>query len=78
VRYNQTLDTGASKLTLKKSDDIALKAEFTYSQPAPDELMLEGTLDGKRVRVHCRRIDESRFPLAGRGFHWINERPFIR
>jgi hypothetical protein len=78
VGYDQTLDTDASRLTLKKFDDMAWKAEFTYAQPAPDELTLEGTLDGKRVPVRCRRTDESRFPLVGRGFRWINERPFIR
>jgi hypothetical protein len=41
-------------------------------------LNLEGSLDGKPIRLRCRRADESRFLLINRGFHWINERPFLR
>ena len=33
---------------------------------------------GQPLRVRCRRPDESRFLLVNRGFHWVNERPFIR
>jgi hypothetical protein len=65
-------------LTLKKFDDPAWKVVFTYGQPEPDVLTLAGTLDGKAIRARFRRADESRFLLVTRGFHWINERPFIR
>ncbi len=78
VLYEQTLDIEARTLILRQFGDSTWEAAFSYHQPEPDVLTLEGTLDGKRVRIRCRRIDESRFPLVGRGFHWISERPFLR
>jgi hypothetical protein len=76
--YDQTLDPDSRTLTLEKSGDPAWKATLTYGQPEADVLTLEGTLAGKRIRVRCRRADESRFLLITRGFHWINEGPFLR
>jgi hypothetical protein len=78
VHYEQTIDTEARTLNLKQSDDAASMADLIYDQPQPDVLTLNGTVDGKKVRIRCRRMDESRFPLISRRFHWINERPFLR
>jgi hypothetical protein len=78
LRYEQTLDTDTRTLTLMKYKDPAWKADFTYERPESDVLTLEGTLDGKSIRVKCRRAEESQFPLISRGFHWISERPYFR
>jgi uncharacterized membrane protein YphA (DoxX/SURF4 family) len=75
-RYFLALDAGKRKLALTKRDDPAWKASLSYQQPAPGRLTLEGTLDGKQVRASLHRIDEPRFPLHTRGFHWVSEYPF--
>lgn len=76
--YDQALDPDSRTLTLTKPGDPAWKAILTVGQPEEEVLTLEGTLDGKRIRVKMRRADESRFLLINRGFRWINERPFLR
>jgi hypothetical protein len=75
-RYFLALDAGKRTLALTRRDDPAWKASLSYQQPAPGRLTLEGALDGEKVRASLHRIDEPRFPLHTRGFHWVNEYPF--
>jgi hypothetical protein len=74
--YELRLDPGAHRYTL--CCDPEWKAAISFKQVEPDVLALEGTVDGKQIRGRFRRIDDSRFPLLSRGFHWINEWPLNR
>jgi len=74
--YELRLDPGPHRYTL--CCDPEWKASISFQQVEPDVLALEGTVDGKPIRGRFRRLDNSRFPLLSRGFHWINERPFNR
>ena len=51
---------------------------FTFQQPDPEHLILEGSLDGRKLRVEARLFDRNNFLLVSRGFNWIQERPFNR
>ena len=53
-------------------------ASISYKLAEPDMLVLAATVDGKQIRGRFRRMDDSRFPLVSRGFHWINEQPYNR
>jgi hypothetical protein len=77
-RYRLELNAGEHTLSLSKQGDKEWKATFTYRETEPDRLVLEGTFDGQAVRAELRRVDEARFLLVNRGFHWINEYPFNR
>lgn len=44
----------------------------------PEHLILEGSLDGRRIRMETRLFDRNNFLLVTRGFNWIQERPFNR
>jgi hypothetical protein len=33
-------------------------------------------MDGQAIRARLRQMDESRFLLASRGFHWVSEYPY--
>jgi uncharacterized membrane protein YphA (DoxX/SURF4 family) len=48
---------------------------LTYQRPSPDELVIEGVLRGKSLTLRGRRVDETKFSLLSRGFHWVNETP---
>jgi uncharacterized membrane protein YphA (DoxX/SURF4 family) len=74
--YNLRLDPGPHMYTL--CCDPEWKAVISFKQVEPDVLALEGTVDGKQIRGRFRRMDDSRFPLVSRGFHWINEWPLNR
>jgi hypothetical protein len=77
-RYTVNLDEDAKTLALTKRDDPAWKSSFSYTEPEPGLLALEGTLDGRKIKAKVRRADTSDFLLISRGFHWINEYPFNR
>jgi hypothetical protein len=53
-------------------------ATFTFQQPDPEHLVLEGSLDGRKLRMEARLFDRNNFLLVTRGFNWIQERPFNR
>ena len=53
-------------------------ATFTFQQPDPEHLILEGSLDGRKLRMEARLFDRNNFLLVTRGFNWIQERPFNR
>lgn len=79
-RQRYLLDLHAEDHTLKlsKRDDPGWAVTLTFRQPEPDQLVLEGTMDGRAVQAKLRRLDKSQFLLVNRGFHWINEYPFNR
>jgi hypothetical protein len=53
-------------------------ATFTFQQPDPEHLILEGSLEGRKLRLETRLFDRNNFLLVTRGFNWIQERPFNR
>ncbi len=74
--YELRLDPGPHVFTL--CCDPEWKAAISFKRVGPDVLALEGTVNGKQIRGRFRRMDDSRFLLISRGFHWINERPVNR
>jgi hypothetical protein len=78
LRFGLNLDEDKKTLELSKFTEPEWKASFTFEHNEPDSLALEGTLNGKKLRAKCNRIDTSEFRLVSRGFHWINEFPYNR
>lgn len=73
------LDLEGQRMTLRKyGDDVRWKAPLTWSQEEPGLLALNGTFDGQPMQARLRRLDDSKFLLVSRGFHWINEAPYNR
>jgi hypothetical protein len=78
-RYVLNLDTKAMTMALSpRNAPEAKKSLFSYTQPEPGLLTMEGTLDGRKIKARIRRAETSDFLLISRGFHWINEYPFNR
>ncbi|MFE3443881.1 DoxX family protein [Nocardia sp. NPDC059180] len=50
---------------------------FTYEQPAPDRLILDGTLGIRKVHMVLESIPLERFALVERGFHWTQQSPHL-
>lgn len=74
--YELKLDPGPHVFTLCCEPEWA--AAISFKQVEPDVLALDGTVNGQQIRGRYRRMDDSRFPLISRGFHWISEWPFHR
>ena len=50
---------------------------FTYSNPDSETLQLDGVIVSDTLQIIFSKIDHKKFKLNARGFHWINERPYI-
>jgi hypothetical protein len=77
-RYGIELAEGERSIVLKKRDDPAFQARFRYTRPDPHTLVVDGTMDGKKIHATMHMDPAKEFLLTSRGFHWINEYPFNR
>lgn len=77
-RYSAQYDTDKKTVTIAPVEDAKQTAILAYVRPDTDHLLLEGRIGNDALMVKLRRIDETKFPLVNRGFHWINEFPFSR
>ena len=65
-------------LALTRREEPSKKYELAYSEPAPDRLVVNGSIEGQTVRASLRKVPVPQFLLVDRGFHWINEYPYNR
>ena len=76
--YGAAFNMNDKTLALTKSDNKDWKASLNFLRPAPDQITLNGTMDGHQVQMQLHLFDRSKFLLVNRGFHWIQENPFNR
>jgi len=76
--YPAAIDTSAKTITLTKPADKNWKAVFAYQQPDAERLILDGQMDGHKVRMETRLFDRNKFLLVKSGFRLIQEAPFNR
>jgi hypothetical protein len=78
VRFASSINVTDKTVGLTKSTDKDWKANFTFQRPAPNELTLDGDMNGHKTHMQLELVDHSKFVLTNRGFHWISEYPFNR
>jgi hypothetical protein len=76
--YRASIDANAKTIVLKKLDNEKGKANFSFRRPDADHLILDGIMDDHKVHVELELFDRSKFLLANRGFHWVQDYPFNR
>ena len=78
--YRVATDSVKHTLLLSTRKDSTTKFPFTYERGGAhnDQLQLEGMLGRDSLHLHLHRVDETKFLLLNRGYHWINELPFNR
>ncbi len=74
------VDLSAKTMTFAvgQGDQRKTIGTFTIDQPAPDRLVLDGALNGKKIRMETHLFPRENFLLVNRGFNWIQELPFNR
>lgn len=77
-RYPVKIDQKTKTFALSSMTDKNWKANFSFTQPFPNELIVDGVMDGHKVHAQMQLFDRAKFLLVSRGFHWISERPFNR
>jgi hypothetical protein len=78
ARYAVAINVKDNTLVLNDEVDKNWKANFTYARGTPDQLTLDGSLDGHQTHLQPRLVDLNKFVLLNRGFHWIQEGLFFR
>jgi hypothetical protein len=76
--FRLDLNQEERKLSLGKRDDPEWKAEFSFEELDSGVIALQGDFEGHKTYAKLTRVDESKFLLRSRGFHWIQEYPFNR
>jgi hypothetical protein len=76
--YGAGFDQHTSTLNLTNPRDQKWQAHFAVTRPASDQLTLDGTVTGQKATMHLQRVDEKKFLLESRGFHWVQDYPFNR
>ena len=77
-RYSVKVDSVNHTIALKSFVDSTMAGTLTYRRPAPNRLVLDGSLGGKRLQVAMTQYDLQKFFLLSRGFHWVQEFPINR
>ncbi|KAF0848475.1 hypothetical protein [Nocardia caishijiensis] len=79
VSFPARVDTGKQTVTLSKDTSHQLTlASFTYARPQDDQLVLDGKLGGRSVRMRLDQVDLAQFPVVSRGFHWVQATPYYQ
>jgi hypothetical protein len=76
--YGLNINDQNKVLTLTKGVDRNWKAVLTFARRAPDQLTLDGAMDGHKIHMQLKLFDITKLTLINRGFHWISEYPFQR
>lgn len=74
----ETFAFRAGPKRLSMFDPEGNQRHWSYRQPSPGTLEIDGTLDGRpfSARLVQRNLEE--YPLVSRGFHWVQEEAFLR
>jgi hypothetical protein len=79
LQYAAKVDTAAKTIALTTAPTNGTAAgTLTYSQPAADRVVFDGTVGQHAVHMDTRLVDHTKFLLLSRGFHWVQEFPFNR
>ncbi|NMO19551.1 hypothetical protein HPC49_18765 [Pyxidicoccus fallax] len=65
-------------LVLTRMDRADVPKLLEYEQPDANSLILQGTVGEHTLHVVLEKVDESKYLLLHRRFHWINEVPLNR
>jgi hypothetical protein len=76
--YSFKPDTVKHKIVVNIYADTLHKYTFTYVLQKPDIMALSGKWKQDSLQIRLRRLDEKKFLLLNRSFHWVNEYPLNR
>jgi hypothetical protein len=71
ARYGVSIKTDNKTLELTKGGSKTWKAVFTFEQPAPDQLLLAGEMDGHKIRARFELADFDTLRVLNSRFRWV-------
>jgi hypothetical protein len=71
ARYGVSIDVYAKTLSLRKGQSTNWRSNFTFQQPEPDQLILDGQMDGYKIHMKLQQVEFDTFRLLNSGFRWV-------
>jgi len=71
TRYDTAIDVERGTVTFGKFNSRSWSATLLFRRPAPDQLVLEGTFDGRQMLIEMEQVGLDTFPLLNSRFRWI-------
>jgi hypothetical protein len=71
ARFGASIDSSGSALALTKGNSKTWKANLIVERPSPDRLVLDGEMDGHKIRAQLRLVDFDTFRLLNSTFRWV-------
>jgi uncharacterized membrane protein YphA (DoxX/SURF4 family) len=71
LTYGVTIHEPSRTMALTKGSSRTWSSAFTYNRPADDRLVLEGHIDGHRIRADLQLVPLDIFRLLNSRFRWI-------
>ena len=69
--YGASIDMNSRKIALTKGNSRTWASAFTFERPAEDRLILDGEMDGYRIRMRLELVGLDTFQLLNSPFRWI-------
>lgn len=71
-------DGGLELTRMDPAGQLRPFATLSTERPAPDRLILHGTLNDHPIAITLDLVDLNSFTLRNRGFHWVQDYPYFR
>jgi len=71
ARFGAAINSHENTLALTKGNSKAWKATFSFERPSADRLVLEGEMDGHKIRTQLRFVEFDTFRLLNSPFRWV-------
>ena len=71
AHYEASIDTSSRAIALTKRNGGTWRAAFSFDRPSQDRVVLDGTMDGYKLRLRLRRVDLDTFRLLNSRFRWV-------
>ena len=78
AHYGASIKLADKSLVLIKGADKNWRANLSFQRPVQNQLIVDGRMEDHQVHIELHLTDRNNFLLVRRGFHWIQEFPFIR
>jgi hypothetical protein len=71
ARYGVSINPYSKTIALTKGGSKNWKATFAFERPASDRLILDGEMDGHKIRARLQLAERDTFRLLNSSFRWI-------
>jgi UPF0716 family protein affecting phage T7 exclusion len=71
ARFEAIVDSSRKTVELTKGNSKNWKANFNFDQPSPDRLILDGEMDGHRIRTELQLVNFDTFRVLNSRFRWV-------